>query len=78
MNNKDIDHSDIPSLTDAQLAAMKPLREILPQAVPKSSYHHPPGRGYRSMVQRTSATGRRRELSRGESQKWRRQKSLRR
>jgi uncharacterized protein (DUF4415 family) len=34
MNDKDIDYSDIPSLTDAQLAAMKPLREVLPQAVP--------------------------------------------
>ena len=30
----DIDYSDIPPLTDAQLAAMKPLGEVLPQAVP--------------------------------------------
>ena len=34
MDDKDIDYSDIPPLTDAQLAAMKPLREVLPQAVP--------------------------------------------
>jgi uncharacterized protein (DUF4415 family) len=33
MMNKDIDYSDIPPLTDAQLAAMKPLREVLPRAV---------------------------------------------
>lgn len=34
MTDKDIDYSDIPPLTDAQLATMKPLREVLPQAVP--------------------------------------------
>jgi uncharacterized protein (DUF4415 family) len=34
MTDEDIDYSDIPPLTDAQLAAMKPLREVLPQAVP--------------------------------------------
>jgi uncharacterized protein (DUF4415 family) len=33
MTDKDIDYSDIPPLTDAQLAAMKPLREVLPRAV---------------------------------------------
>jgi uncharacterized protein (DUF4415 family) len=31
---KEIDYSDIPPLTDAQLATMKPLREVLPRAVP--------------------------------------------
>lgn len=34
MTDEDIDYSDIPPLTDEQLAGMKPLREILPQAVP--------------------------------------------
>lgn len=34
MDDKEIDYSDIPPLTEAQLAAMKPLREVLPQAVP--------------------------------------------
>ena len=34
MVDKDIDYSDIPPLTDAQLATMKPLREVLPQAIP--------------------------------------------
>jgi uncharacterized protein (DUF4415 family) len=34
MVDKEIDYSDIPPLTDAQLATMKPLREVLPQAVP--------------------------------------------
>ncbi len=34
MTDKDIDYSDIPPLTDAQLASMKPLREVLPQAIP--------------------------------------------
>ena len=28
---------DIPPLTEAQLAAMKPLREVLPQAVPNKA-----------------------------------------
>jgi len=32
--DEDIDYSDIPPLTDAQLAAMRPLREVLPRAVP--------------------------------------------
>jgi len=32
---QDIDYSDIPPLTESQLAAMKPLREVLPQAVSK-------------------------------------------
>ena len=35
ITDKDIDYSDIPPLTDAQLAAMKPLREVLPQAISK-------------------------------------------
>lgn len=34
MNDRDIDYSDIPPLTDEQLAGMKPLREVLPQVVP--------------------------------------------
>jgi uncharacterized protein (DUF4415 family) len=34
MSDEDIDYSDIPPLTDEQLAKMKPLREVLPQAVP--------------------------------------------
>jgi len=34
MTDEDIDYSDIPPLTDEQLAAMKPLAEVLPQAVP--------------------------------------------
>lgn len=33
MTDKDIDYSDILPLTDAQLT-MKPLREVLPRAVP--------------------------------------------
>jgi uncharacterized protein (DUF4415 family) len=34
MTDADIDYSDTPSLTDEQLAKMKPLGEVLPQAVP--------------------------------------------
>ena len=34
MTDEDIDFSDIPPLTDEQLARMKPLRDVLPQAVP--------------------------------------------
>ncbi|MCP4460180.1 MAG: BrnA antitoxin family protein [Cytophagales bacterium] len=34
MNDEDIDYSDIPPLTDEQLAKMKPLREVLPQTGP--------------------------------------------
>lgn len=34
MSDKDIDYTDIPPLTDEQLAAMKPLRDVLPKAVP--------------------------------------------
>lgn len=34
MTDEEIDYSDIPPLTDEQLAKMKPLREVLPQAVP--------------------------------------------
>ena len=34
MTDEDIDYTDIPPLTDEQLAKMKPLREVLPQAVP--------------------------------------------
>jgi uncharacterized protein (DUF4415 family) len=34
MTDEEIDYSDIPPLTDEQLANMKPLREVLPQAVP--------------------------------------------
>ncbi len=34
MTDEDIDYSDIPPLTGTQLAAMKPLREVLPQAIP--------------------------------------------
>jgi uncharacterized protein (DUF4415 family) len=34
---QDIDYSDIPPLTEAQLAVMKPLREVLPQAVPNKA-----------------------------------------
>jgi len=34
MTDEDIDYSDIPPLTDAQLASMKPLHEVLPQAIP--------------------------------------------
>ena len=34
MTDEDIDYSDIPPLTDEQLAKMKPLGEVLPQAVP--------------------------------------------
>ena len=33
MTEKDINYSDISPLTDAQLAAMKPLGEVLPRAV---------------------------------------------
>ncbi len=35
MTDEDIDYSDLPPLTDEQLAEMKPLREVLPQAMPK-------------------------------------------
>ena len=31
MTDETIDYSDIPPLTDEQLAAMKPLREIIPK-----------------------------------------------
>lgn len=34
MADEEIDFSDIPPLTGEQLAKMRPLREILPQAVP--------------------------------------------
>ena len=34
MTDGDIDYSDIPPLTDEQLAKMKPLEQVLPQAVP--------------------------------------------
>lgn len=34
MTDETIDYSDIPSLTDDQLAEMKPLSEVLPQLVP--------------------------------------------
>ncbi len=34
MSDEEIDFSDIPPLTDEQLAKMKPLRDVLPQAVP--------------------------------------------
>ena len=34
MTDDEIDYSDIPPLTDEQLAKMKPLREVLPQAAP--------------------------------------------
>ena len=34
MADEDIDTSDIPPLTDEQLAEMKPLRDVLPQVVP--------------------------------------------
>lgn len=34
LTDEDIDYSDIPPLTDEQLASMKPLSELLPQAVP--------------------------------------------
>jgi len=37
MVDKDIDYNDIPPLTDAQLATMKPLREVLPQVVPNKA-----------------------------------------
>jgi len=33
MTEKDINYSDISPLTDAQLASMKPLSEVLPRAV---------------------------------------------
>ena len=33
MSDRDIDYSDIPPLTDEQLAGMRPLREVLPQTV---------------------------------------------
>jgi uncharacterized protein (DUF4415 family) len=35
MRDEEIDFSDIPPLTDEQLAAMRPLREVLPDAVQK-------------------------------------------
>lgn len=31
MSDDDIDYSDIPPLTDDQLSAMKPLREVFPE-----------------------------------------------
>lgn len=34
LTDEEIDFSDIPPLTDEQLAKMKPLREVLPQVVP--------------------------------------------
>ena len=34
MTDEEIDTSDIPPLTDEQLAQMKPLRDVFPQAVP--------------------------------------------
>jgi len=34
MTDEEIDFSDIPPLTDEQLSKMKPLREVIPQAVP--------------------------------------------
>ena len=34
ISDEDIDYSDIPPLTDEQLANMKPLRDVLPQAAP--------------------------------------------
>ncbi|MCP4198522.1 MAG: BrnA antitoxin family protein [Proteobacteria bacterium] len=34
MTDENIDYSDIPPLTDEQLAKMKPLGEVLPQAIP--------------------------------------------
>lgn len=34
LTDEDIDYSDIPPLTDEQLVTMKPLSELLPQAVP--------------------------------------------
>lgn len=37
MPDKDIDYSDIPPLTDAQLATMKPLHEVLPRATPNKA-----------------------------------------
>jgi len=33
MTDQEIDYSDIPPLTDEQLAAMRPLAEVLPGAV---------------------------------------------
>lgn len=30
MTDEEIDYSDIPALTDEQLASMKPLREVIP------------------------------------------------
>ncbi len=35
MTDETIDYSDIPPLTDEQLAAMKPLREIIPEVTRK-------------------------------------------
>lgn len=34
MTDEEIDFSDIPVLTDEQLAGMRPLRDILPQTIP--------------------------------------------
>ena len=31
MSDDDIDYSDIPPLTDEQMSAMKPLREVFPE-----------------------------------------------
>jgi hypothetical protein len=38
MSDEDIDYSDIPPLTDEQLAAMRPLRELLPEVAHKKSH----------------------------------------
>lgn len=35
MTDEDIDYSDIPPLTDEQLSAMRPLRELLPEVARK-------------------------------------------
>ena len=35
LTDDEIDTSDIPPLNDEQLARMKPLREVLPQAIPQ-------------------------------------------
>ena len=37
MTDEDIDYSDIPPLTDEELAAMKPLRDILPGVTPQKA-----------------------------------------
>ena len=33
--DEDINYSDIPPLSEAQLSRMRPLREVLPQAIPQ-------------------------------------------